>query len=152
VIHSALDAVRSRPDARIVHFSIQGNHLHLIIEADGARSLATAVRALSIRIARGLNRMMGRRGPVFEDRYYAHVLRRPAEVLNALRYVVGNFASHAERRGEPVRPGFVDRFSSEVARAPRGAQGVLFVVPVTRTAGTWLLRQAGRQEPRRPKR
>jgi hypothetical protein len=52
-----------------------------------------------IRIARGLNAMMGRTGPVFEDRYHAHVLRTPAEVRNALRYVLGNYSSHAARRG-----------------------------------------------------
>ena len=45
--------------------------------------------------------MMGRKGPVLQDRYHAHVLRTPAEVRNALRYVLGNFESHAERRGEP---------------------------------------------------
>jgi REP element-mobilizing transposase RayT len=92
VIHRALEAARRRPDARVVHFSIQGNHVHAIFEAAGTRALANAVRALSIRIARGLNRMMGRSGPVLADRYHAHVLRTPAEVRNALRYVVGNFA------------------------------------------------------------
>lgn len=144
VIHRAIEAVRHRPDTRITHFSIQGNHVHLLLEADGARALATAMRALSIRIARGLNRMMGRRGPVFVGRYHAHVLRTPAEVRNALRYVLGNFASHAGRRGEPVPAGFVDRFSSATVKAPRGAQGVLFAAPVTREARTWLLRRVER--------
>jgi REP element-mobilizing transposase RayT len=142
VIHVALEAARRRPDARVVHFSIQGNHVHLILEADGTRALANTVRALSIRLARGLNRMMGRSGPVFADRYHAHVLRTPAEVRNALRYVVGNFASHAARRGEPTRGGFVDPFSSAVVKVPREAQGVLFAEPVTCAAETWLLRRA----------
>lgn len=86
---------------------------------------------------------MGRSGPVFSDRFHAHVLRTPAEVRNAVRYVIGNFASHARRRGERVPEGFRDRFSSAVVKAPRSAQGVLFVDPVTEEAGTWLLRNAG---------
>ena len=142
VIHRALEAMRRRPDARVVHFSIQGNHGHLIMEANGPRALANAVRALSIRLARGLNAMMGGRGPVFEDRYHAHVLRTPAEVRNALRYVVGNFASHAARRGEPTPSGWVDPFSSAIVKMPRGKQGVLFAESVTREAETWLLRTA----------
>lgn len=142
VIHRALEAARRRPDARVVHFSVQGNHVHLIVEAAGTRALANAVRALSIRLARGLNRMMGRSGPVFEDRYDAHVLRTPAEVRNAVRYVLANFASHARRRGDPVRDGFVDPFSSAVVKAPRAAQGVLFAEEVTAPARTWLLRRA----------
>lgn len=133
---------RARPEARIVHFSIQGNHLHLIFEAESARGLAAAVRALSIRLARRLNRMMGRAGAVFEDRYHAHVLRSPAEVRNAVAYVLGNFASHACRRGEPVPAGWVDPFSSAVLKPPRKGQGSLFVEPPTRPARTWLLRTA----------
>jgi len=142
VIHRALEAARRSPDARVVHYSIQGNHVHLIVEARSTRALANAMRALSIRLARGLNRMMGRSGPVFADRYHAHVLRTPAEVRNARRYVVGNFASHAARRGEPKRSGWVDPFSSAAVKVPRAAQGVLFREPVTRGAGTWLLRNA----------
>lgn len=143
VIHEALQAVRRRKDLRITHFSIQGNHLHLVAEAEGNRSFSSGIRALSIRIARGLNRMMGRRGPVFEDRYHAHVLRTPAEVRNAVRYAVGNFESHAARRGERTSGRFVDPFSSAAAAVPRRGQGVLFAEPVTAEPRTWLLRNAG---------
>jgi REP element-mobilizing transposase RayT len=142
VIHEALSAVRRRPDARVTHFSIQGNHIHLIVEACGTTALSNAVRALSIRIARRLNRMMGRSGPVFEDRFHAHVLRTPAEARNALRYVEGNFASHARRRGEPVDPEWVDRFSSATVKTPREPQGALFAEPAVKPARTWLLRSA----------
>lgn len=143
VLHRALRAVRARKDLRIVHFSIQGNHLHLVAEADGNRSLATGMRALSIRTARGLNAMMGRRGPVFEDRYHAHVLRTPAEVRNAVRYAVGNFESHAARRGERSTGRWVDPFSSAAAAVPRVGQGELFAEAVTQEPRTWLLRKAG---------
>jgi REP element-mobilizing transposase RayT len=143
LIHGALEGARRRSDARIVHFSVQGNHLHLILEVVGAPALANAVRALSIRLARSLNRMMARRGPVFADRYHAHVLRTPAEIRNALRYVLGNYASHAARRGEPKPGGWVDPFSSAAVKMPRSAQRVLFAEPATRPARTWLGRCAG---------
>ncbi|HET8538715.1 MAG TPA: hypothetical protein VFL83_02465 [Anaeromyxobacter sp.] len=142
VIHRALSGVRRRPDFRVTHFSVQGNHVHLIVEADGARALATGMRALSIRIARGLNAMMGRTGPIFEDRYHAHPLKTPAEARNAMHYVLGNFASHAERRGEPVRDGFVDPFSSAASKGPRSTQTSFWVEPLTSAPATWLLRTA----------
>lgn len=145
VIHRAIEATRRRTDVRIVHFSVQGNHLHLLVETNGTRALANAVRALSIRLARGLNRMMGRSGPVFPDRYFAHVLRTPAEVRHALRYVVGNYASHAARRGEPMRDGWVDPFSSATVKLPRMEQRVLFAEPVTVAPATWLLAGAMRE-------
>lgn len=141
IIDAALRATRRRPDFRVVHFSIQGNHIHLIVEANGTRAFSLGVRALSIRLARRLNVMMGRSGPVFSDRYHAHVLRTPAEVRNAVRYVLGNFESHAARRGERTSGRWVDPFSSAAVKAPREAQTSLFVEPATSAAGTWLLRQ-----------
>jgi REP element-mobilizing transposase RayT len=144
IIDAAFRAVRRRTDFRVVHFSIQGNHIHAIVEANGKRSFALGVRALSIRLARRLNVMMDRRGPVFADRYHAHVLRTPGEARNAIRYVLGNFESHAARRGEPrSTKGWVDPFSSAAVKAPREVQGVLFVEAATSPAGTWLLRRAG---------
>jgi REP element-mobilizing transposase RayT len=142
IIDASLRASRRRRDFRVVHFSIQGNHIHIIVEANGTRSFAVGVRALSIRLARHLNVMMGRRGPVFADRYHAHVLHTPAEVRNAIRYVLGNFESHAARRGERTSGRWVDPFSSAAMKAPREAQGVLFIEPATSPARTWLLKRA----------
>jgi REP element-mobilizing transposase RayT len=141
VIHAALERQRHRTDVRAIEFSIQGNHLHLVVEADGPRALSNGMRALAIRLARGLNRMMGRRGPVFEDRYHAHVLRTPTEVRNALRYLRGNYANHATRWGEKVSGRWVDPYTSHVVRVPRGAQGSLWPEPVTRPPETWLIRK-----------
>ncbi len=146
IVERAVEAIRCRKDFRIVHFSTLGNHIHLIVEADGPRALATGMRALSIRVARGLNAMMARTGPVYEDRYHAHVLKTPAEVENAIRYVLGNFASHARRRGAPVREGFVDPFSSAAPTQPRDAQASLWPEAATKAPSTWLLRRAVSRE------
>jgi putative transposase len=151
LIDAALRGSQRRSGCRVVHYSVQGNHLHLIVEADGKRAFSNGIRALGIRLALGLNRMMGRTGPVFADRYNAHVLRTPAEVRNAVRYVLGNFESHAARRGEPrSTKGWVDPFSSAARKAPREAQQELFVEPATVKARTWSLRQAATErEPTR---
>jgi REP element-mobilizing transposase RayT len=143
VVHAAVEGVRRRPDFRLVHFTVLGNHLHLIVEAGGKCSLANGMRAFSIRVARGLNKMMGRSGRVFEDRYHSHVLGSPAEVRNAVRYVKGNFASHAARRGEPMPPDWVDPYSSAAIKGPRVGQLELWGESPTRGAETWLLRTEG---------
>jgi REP element-mobilizing transposase RayT len=143
VIHGAFDEVREHRDVRFVEYTILGNHLHAIVEASGRRALSDAMRALSIRLAHRLNAMMGRKGPVLEDRYHVHVLRTPAEVHRALQYVRGNFASHAARRGAPLPAAWVDPYSSVSAATPRFAQGSLWPEPVTQPAATWLLRKAG---------
>lgn len=144
IIEEALRAVRLRCGLRVVHYSIQGNHLHLIVEADGAVSLSRGMQALAIRIARRLNALAGRSGGVFVDRYHAHALVTRREVANAIHYVVGNYRHHSR---EPIPSGWRDPLSSAafVAAAPGDA------APVT-APRTWLLRIGWKLEPpvRRP--
>ena len=88
---------------RIVHFSVQSNHVHLIIEAAGADALHRGMKGLTVRVGKGLRRLWGRKGTIFADRYHARVLRTPTEVRNALRYVLNNHLRHCEKakRGKP---------------------------------------------------
>ena len=98
-IGSAL-AAASRDDFRIIEFSIQTNHVHLLVEADDSRSLTRGVRGLAIRIARAVNRALGRRGAVWGDRYHARALTTPRAVRNALLYVLRNDRKHhGDERG-----------------------------------------------------
>jgi REP element-mobilizing transposase RayT len=87
-------AAGSRSVFRIVHFSVQGDHMHLIVEARDKTALSMGVRGLMIRVARALNRAAGRSGPVWADRYHARDLRSPREVRNALCYVLLNARKH----------------------------------------------------------
>jgi hypothetical protein len=116
VFERALRSARDRFGCGVVHFSLQGNHLHLVCEAEDAHALARGVHGLCIRLAKGWNQVMKRRGRVFADRYHSHVLKTPSEVRNAVPYVVRNFASHSARAGRRIPNDFVDRFSS-AARA-----------------------------------
>lgn len=95
---------------RICQFSIQGNHIHLICEASDARMLARGIQGWSVRVARGLNRYLGREGTVFDDRYHVEIITTPTQTRNALCYVLLN----ARRHGERLDPTFhgMDPFSS----------------------------------------
>jgi len=93
-VRSAL-AAASHGGFRIIQFSAQTDHLHLIIEADDRTRLSSGLRGLAIRVARAVNRALGRRGAVWGDRYHARPLTTPREVRNALVYVLQNVAKHA---------------------------------------------------------
>ncbi|HEX4385398.1 MAG TPA: transposase [Myxococcales bacterium] len=112
LIKGALCDASGRFGMQVVHFSVQGNHLHLIIEAEGKRELSRAMKGLAVRIAVGLNRLADRRGTVFADRYHAHVMETPREVANTIRYVLQNYRKHA-REEMPAR--WRDPFASSVA-------------------------------------
>ena len=85
---------KERLGMRLVHYSIQTNHLHLMVEAKDRQALTLGVQGLSIRVARALNRHWKRVGKVFADRFHAHVLRTPKEVRLALAYVLHNARKH----------------------------------------------------------
>ncbi len=85
---------RDRFGFRLNHYSVQGNHLHLIVEARDERALSRGMQGLSIRIAKRLNRLWDRCGSVFADRYHGHILRTPREVRSALAYVLNNCRKH----------------------------------------------------------
>lgn len=93
-VDRALRALLPGERARVTHFSVQGNHVHLVVEARDRAALSSAMRSLTIRIARGLNRVMGRRGRVFARRYHARAIRSPTDARNVLRYVLANHARH----------------------------------------------------------
>jgi REP element-mobilizing transposase RayT len=81
---------------RVVHFSIQPTHMHLIVEAGSARSLARGLQGLLAHVARRVNRKLHRRGKLFAERYHARELATPLEVRRAIAYVLANAAKHPE--------------------------------------------------------
>lgn len=97
---------------RLVHFSVQRNHLHLIVETPDEVALGRAMKGLEVRMARALNRVMRRRGPVFADRYHAHHLRSPRETRYALQYALDNWKVHARRERRPEPDGVDPRCSA----------------------------------------
>ncbi len=107
-IGEAFARVNEREGFRVTHFSVQGNHIHLIAEANDRRTMSNGIRALLIRIAKRLNTMMGARGPRFADRFHERALTAPTAVRNAVRYVIHNHARHLAQVGKraPVRDEF----------------------------------------------
>src|SRR5258706_4594052 len=93
-IREAFVAGGDRFGFRLNQFSVQGNHIHLIVEAENALALSRGMKGLAVRIAKKLNRVMQRRAAVVADRYHAHILRTPSEVRRALAYVLRNLHKH----------------------------------------------------------
>jgi REP element-mobilizing transposase RayT len=102
----AIRAVNQRWYGRfgIVHFSVQADHVHLIIEAVDRRALSGGVRGLEVSLARRLNRLLFRRGRCGSDRWHQRALKTPRSVRRALVYVLANFKKHGEPISAPIDP------------------------------------------------
>jgi REP element-mobilizing transposase RayT len=163
-VRAALAEGQDRFGFRLVHFSVQSNHVHLIVEAGDRRSLSRGMQGISIRVARAVNGQLARSGRVFADRYHARALKTPRAAFLAVRYVLLNARKHqrtTRSSGEVSVPtGFVDACSSapwfdgfarpaELAlgaesarqRWRAGSERAAPVVP----ARTWLLRRGARR-------
>lgn len=104
VAQTVLGAFRAsnRDDFRIAHYSVQANHVHLIVEAENAKALSSGVRGLMVRVARRVNRLLFRRGHFWGDRWHGHALTGPRQVRNALVYVLQNHRKHARSPTVPL--------------------------------------------------
>ncbi len=115
-IRLALVKSGSRVGFRIVHASLQHNHLHLIVEADDKATLSSGMRSFTISAARHINAMFGRKGKVFAFRYHATALTTPRQTRNAIAYVLDNWRRHQEDlRGDRQRSAILDPYSTAVA-------------------------------------
>jgi hypothetical protein len=127
-------AAASGPRFRVVHFSVQGNHAHLLVEGSDRAAVARGLQGLAIRVARAVNRVLARSGAVWADRYHARALATPREVWHGRVYVLQDWKKHG------LRDSGVDPCSSAVwfRGWARPVPRPLVPSPAAR-ARTWLL-------------
>jgi len=139
-----------RGEFRIVHYSLQTDHVHLIVEAKSRDALGRGMKSISARMARAVNRVFRRTGQVLAERYHLHVLRTPREVRNALAYVLLNGRRHAAKGGRlrgsvRIDPASSGRwFDGWRRRPPSGSRGE-GRPPAVASPHTWLLRVGWRR-------
>jgi len=135
---------------RVVEYSIQRDHVHLLIEAQSNRSIACGMKSVGARIGKLANRLFARRGAVLDGRYHVRPLRTPLQVRHALRYVLLNHRHHGGSRCRPSRSGIP---TADPASSGRWFDGwCVAVVPPDITemcevasARTWLLKVGWRR-------
>jgi len=138
-----------RPGFRLVQYSLQGNHARMIVEASDLDALGRGMKAIGARLARAVNRITGRRGPVLAHRYHHELLPTPRQVRNALRYVLLNARRHAARAGATVEKSvqldpassahWFDGWSRSTLPASRHGPGPPHDESPVARARTWLL-------------
>jgi REP element-mobilizing transposase RayT len=132
---------------RVVHFSVQFDHIHLIVEAPSRAALSRGVSGLTISIARRVNRLVSRGGRVFADRWHGRALTSPRAVRHALVYVLANFKKHGASRGAkvdvyssaPYFTGFAEYGGNPPLAVHARWRALLGTGPPTVAPRTWLL-------------
>ena len=143
IVEEAIASWKSRDRFRVVHYSVQSNHVHLIVEAPGGRAaVSRAMKGIKVSIARQINQLTFSSGTFWADRYHDEVLDSPRKVRNRVAYVLGNGRRHRVRaawrrddRGvDPCSSAEAfDGWKTPITRRRRGP-------PPVAPPGTWLLR------------
>ena len=144
-VRAALKAA-GKPAFRVTQFSVQSDHLHLVVEGTDKVTLALGLRGLVVRLARAINRVLGRSGSVWGDRYHARAVTTPREVRQGLVYVIMNFRKHLRHQPWGLDPcssapwfaGFRDLARIRPPPAPPGE-------PAVSPSMTWLGRVGWRR-------
>jgi hypothetical protein len=147
----SLAEASERGGFRVAHYSLRDDHAHLIVEAHGTEALANGMKSIAARLARAVNRVCARSGPVLDGRYHHRLLRTPREVRRALAYVLLNARRHLAKAGRAARTtGGLDPASSArwfdgwrrkaASRSPEAGAGCEVARP-----RTWLLRVGWRR-------
>jgi hypothetical protein len=129
---------------RVIHFSIQQDHGHFIVEGDEPRRARGGVHGLAIRLALAVNRVLGRKGKVVGDRYHARALRSPRQMRTSMVYVLLNFRKHLR-----APPGIDPRSSGPHffgwrQGTPAGATATTLAT-ATALPSTWMAREGWRR-------
>ncbi len=82
----------SRRYFHILHYSLQWNHIHLIIEAADNKALFSGMRSFTNTFVK----VMGK-GSIQKERYHLHPLKSMKETKNAFRYVIFNEVHHSKK-------------------------------------------------------
>jgi REP element-mobilizing transposase RayT len=123
---------------RIVHYSLQDNHLHLIVEAKDKRALSSGMLGFASALGRAINKLSRRSGKIWAGRYHARALTSPTAVRNALVYVLRNGLKHGVANGE-------DSFSSAYAFDGFASRQATPDDVVNDNGHTWLVRRGWRR-------
>jgi REP element-mobilizing transposase RayT len=121
VVKHALRIAGEHDDFRIIHFSVQGNHIHLLVEAESKQALAEGMQSFEISLAKLINAVMTRKrrqkrkGQVFADRYHVRAITSVRGTRNALCYILNNWRHHPRSaRGPLLVDGKLDPYSSAI--------------------------------------
>jgi hypothetical protein len=79
---------------RIIHYSLEHNHLHLYAECSDNIILGKAMKALGVSFVKKINSYFSRKGSCYKTRYHLRILRSAREVKNVLNYILKNGIKH----------------------------------------------------------
>lgn len=107
-LHYAIKRARLK-GLRIVHYTLEYNHVHLLVESVDNKMLHKGMQAFGITIAKAINKIKRTKGTVYKNRYHLRVINSPRQLKNVLHYIFNNGIKHKRTHSQ------IDLFNSMIA-------------------------------------
>lgn len=92
-LHHAIKRARLK-ELKIIHYTLEHNHLHLLVEASDNLILHKGMQALGITLSKAINKIKKLKGGVYKHRYHFRKLNSRRELINVLYYIFKNGIKH----------------------------------------------------------
>jgi hypothetical protein len=79
---------------RVIHFTLEYDHVHLLIEAENNLILGKGMQAFGVTFSKALNRMRKIKGTVYKHRYHFRKIVGARQLKNVLNYIFNNGLKH----------------------------------------------------------
>lgn len=109
-LHYAIRRARLK-GLKIVHYTLEYNHVHLLVESVDNKILHKGMQAFGITIAKAINKIKRTKGAVYKNRYHLRVIDSPRQLKNVLHYIFSNGVKHKRTNSQ------IDLFNSMIAEA-----------------------------------
>ncbi|MGZ3789032.1 MAG: transposase [Bacteriovorax sp.] len=83
-----------RQGLKVIHYSLEYDHVHLLIEADNNYILGKGMQAFGVTLSKAINRMRKLKGGVYKHRYHFRHISSARELKNVMNYIFTNGLKH----------------------------------------------------------
>lgn len=93
ILHYAIRRSRIK-GLRIIHYTLEYNHIHLLVEAADKQTVHQGMQSFGITFAKKINAIKRLKGTVYKHRYHLRKINSPRELKNVLYYIFNNGIHH----------------------------------------------------------
>lgn len=90
--HSIANA--RRQELKVIHFALEYDHVHLLIEAEDNVTLGKGMMSLGVTLAKGINRLKKLKGSVYKHRYHFRHITSSRQLKAVMNYIFSNGLKH----------------------------------------------------------
>lgn len=79
---------------KVIHYSLEFDHVHLLIEADNNKILGKGMQAFGVTLAKAINKLWRLGGGVYKHRYHFRRITGSKDLRNVMNYIFKNGVKH----------------------------------------------------------